>query len=35
MYCNEPEKILASLPRDYTVEMSLQNQDVFKDILEI
>lgn len=28
MNCNEPEKILASLPKEYTVEMSLQNQDV-------
>ncbi len=28
MNCSEPEKILASLPRDYTVEMALQNHDV-------
>ena len=28
MDCSKPEEILASLPRDYTVEMSLQNGDV-------
>jgi hypothetical protein len=28
MNCSNPEEILASLPRDYTVEISLQNQDV-------
>jgi hypothetical protein len=28
MNCNYPEEILASLPRDYTVEMALENGDV-------
>lgn len=28
MNCEEPKKILASLPKEYTVEMSLQNHDV-------
>lgn len=28
MDCSKPEEILASLPRDYTVEMALANGDV-------
>jgi hypothetical protein len=28
MDCSKPEEILASLPRDYTVEMALENGDV-------
>ena len=28
MDCNEPKKILNSLPKEYTVEMALNNQDV-------
>ncbi len=28
LYCSEPDKILASLPINYTIEMALHNHDV-------